>query len=52
MEGEPAVHDDPKWRLAVKALLGWERFWIALVFAALIHVVFGVGFVKVNPYVS
>ena len=52
LEGEPAVHDDPKCRLIVKAILGWERFWVALIFAVLVHVVFGIGFVKINPYVS
>ncbi|KAI0657787.1 hypothetical protein C8Q70DRAFT_264499 [Cubamyces menziesii] len=51
LEREPAVHDDPKWRLLVKAILGWERLWVALIFAVLVHVVFGIGFVKINPYI-
>lgn len=41
-----------KLKLTVKALAGWERFWIALVVAVLVHVGLIAGFVHLNPYVS
>ena len=41
-----------KLKLAVKALAGWERFWVALVVAVLVHVGLIAGFVHLNPYVS
>lgn len=36
----------------MRALLGWERFWVALGVAVLIHVGFIAAFVKLNPNVS
>ncbi|KAI0827758.1 hypothetical protein BC628DRAFT_1317988 [Trametes gibbosa] len=45
----PASHIEPKWRTLIKALLGWERFWVALLVAVLVHVGFVAAFLKVNP---
>ncbi|KAI0364003.1 Zn-dependent exopeptidase [Pilatotrama ljubarskyi] len=49
MEAIPASHEEPRWRTVVKGLLGWERFWIALIVAILAHVGLSVGFLKLNP---
>ncbi|KAI0645003.1 hypothetical protein C8Q79DRAFT_1001599 [Trametes meyenii] len=48
-EATPASHNEPKWRIAAKALLGWERFWVSLVFAALVQVGLVAGFLNLNP---
>ncbi|KAI0351985.1 Zn-dependent exopeptidase [Trametes cingulata] len=49
LEAIPASHEEPRWRTIVKGLLGWERFWIALIIAILVHVGLSVGFLKLNP---
>ncbi|CDO78073.1 hypothetical protein BN946_scf184708.g7 [Trametes cinnabarina] len=52
LEGVPAEHIEPRWKFLVKTLLGWERFWVALILTALVHVALTVGFLRLNPYVG
>ena len=40
-----------KLKAALKALAGWERFWIALIVSALAHTALIIAFVTLNPYV-
>ncbi|OSC97539.1 hypothetical protein PYCCODRAFT_1419229 [Trametes coccinea BRFM310] len=49
MEAVPTEHTESKWRLMTRAVLGWERFWIALIFTALVHVALTIGFLHLNP---
>ncbi|KAI0669436.1 hypothetical protein C8Q78DRAFT_1080139 [Trametes maxima] len=49
IETIPTSRDEPKWRIAVRALLGWERFWVSVIFAVLVHVGVVAGFLNLNP---
>ncbi|KAI1790376.1 hypothetical protein LXA43DRAFT_512127 [Ganoderma leucocontextum] len=40
-----------KFKLAAKALAGWERFWVALIVSALAHALLVTAFVHLNPYI-
>ncbi|KAI9061387.1 hypothetical protein FKP32DRAFT_1576122 [Trametes sanguinea] len=48
MQAVPAEHTESKWRLMSRAVLGWERFWVALIFTALVHVALTIGFLNLN----
>ncbi|TBU56297.1 hypothetical protein BD310DRAFT_931826 [Dichomitus squalens] len=39
-----------KLKVAVKALAGWERFWLALIVSVVAHTALVAAFVKLNPY--
>ncbi|KAI0765712.1 hypothetical protein BD413DRAFT_481922 [Trametes elegans] len=51
LESVPPAHDEPRWRFLVKLALGWERFWMALIFTALVHAGLIAGFLNLNPYI-
>ena len=40
-----------KSKLAMKAVAGWGRFWVSLVFCVLVHAALVVTFMHLNPYV-
>lgn len=49
------TEDGPKWnriKTSSRVIVGWGRFWIALIVGILAHVGLVAGYININPHVS
>ncbi|KAI8970991.1 hypothetical protein BD414DRAFT_540578 [Trametes punicea] len=49
IEALPTAHEESRRKFIMRALLGWERLWVALLFTVLVHIALVTGFLKLNP---